>query len=180
MKNLDKFFNKKDVPWVALIWEKHYSNGRLPNHIKKGLFWWRDILKLLDWYKLFSSVTVRRGETCRFWLDKWSQEPLQLQYPQLFSFTRNKNISVQEFCSQTPIQDLFSLPVSTEAFQQMTILQSFLDHFLLLEQDDIWKTNWGPYSASRTYKYLIGHRQIHSVFRCLWKSCCQSKHKVLF
>lgn len=51
MKNLDKFFNKKDIPWVNMIWEKHYKNGKLPNHTKKGPFWWRDILKLVTQFK---------------------------------------------------------------------------------------------------------------------------------
>ena len=50
-KNLHKFFNKVDTHWVHLVWEEHYRNGRLPNHIKKGSFWWRDNLKLLDTYK---------------------------------------------------------------------------------------------------------------------------------
>lgn len=27
MKNLDKFFNKRDIPWVNLVWEKHYNNA---------------------------------------------------------------------------------------------------------------------------------------------------------
>lgn len=27
---LHKFFNKADIPWVKLIWEKHYINGKLP------------------------------------------------------------------------------------------------------------------------------------------------------
>ena len=44
LKNLDKFFNKRDIPWVSLVWEKLYSNGKLPNHIRKDFFWWRDIL----------------------------------------------------------------------------------------------------------------------------------------
>ena len=39
LKNLDKFFNQKDIPQVSLVWEKHYSNGKLPNHTKKGSFW---------------------------------------------------------------------------------------------------------------------------------------------
>lgn len=47
LKHLHKFFNRANVPWVHLVWEKHYTNGRLPNHVKKGLFWWRDILKLV-------------------------------------------------------------------------------------------------------------------------------------
>jgi hypothetical protein len=25
MKNLDKFYSKKDIPWVDLVWEKHYK-----------------------------------------------------------------------------------------------------------------------------------------------------------
>jgi hypothetical protein len=29
LKNLHKFFNKSDIPWVHLIWEKHYRNGKL-------------------------------------------------------------------------------------------------------------------------------------------------------
>ena len=36
MKNLDKFYNKSDIPWVKLVWEKHYRNGRLPGTVKKG------------------------------------------------------------------------------------------------------------------------------------------------
>jgi len=30
LKNLHKFYNKLDIPWVHLLWEKLYSNGRLP------------------------------------------------------------------------------------------------------------------------------------------------------
>lgn len=71
LKNLDKFYNKKDIPWVSLVWEKHYSNGKLPNHVKKGSFSWRDILKLLGSYKSFSVAQVQNGQTCMFWSDKW-------------------------------------------------------------------------------------------------------------
>jgi hypothetical protein len=27
---LDKFYNKKEIPWVKLIWKVHYSNGQIP------------------------------------------------------------------------------------------------------------------------------------------------------
>lgn len=33
LKYLDKFFNKADIPWVHLVWEKHYSNGKLPKRV---------------------------------------------------------------------------------------------------------------------------------------------------
>ncbi|WVZ51455.1 hypothetical protein U9M48_002601 [Paspalum notatum var. saurae] len=34
LKNLHKFFNKLDIPWVNLIWERYYP----ASHIKKGSF----------------------------------------------------------------------------------------------------------------------------------------------
>jgi hypothetical protein len=30
MKNLDKFFNRADLPWVQLIWHNYYRNGQIP------------------------------------------------------------------------------------------------------------------------------------------------------
>jgi hypothetical protein len=30
LNHLDKFYNKKDVPWVKLIGNAHYSNGEVP------------------------------------------------------------------------------------------------------------------------------------------------------
>jgi len=62
MKNLDKFYNRRELPRVKLIWEKHYSNGRLPNSTMKGSFWWRHILKLVDSYKGFAQVTGADGK----------------------------------------------------------------------------------------------------------------------
>jgi hypothetical protein len=45
LKNLHKFFNRHDIPWVNLIWERHYSFGGLPSTDKKvGSFWWKDVI----------------------------------------------------------------------------------------------------------------------------------------
>jgi hypothetical protein len=65
-KNLHKYFNKKDIPWVHLVWEKNYSHGKLPGHTKKGSFWWRDILKLLDSFKGMSLVNIRMENLVSF------------------------------------------------------------------------------------------------------------------
>jgi hypothetical protein len=47
LKHLDKFYNRKEIPWVKLVWHAHYSNGDIPHAtIDKGSFWWKDILKL--------------------------------------------------------------------------------------------------------------------------------------
>ena len=58
-KNLHKYFNKEDIPWVHKVWEKNYSNGKLSDHPKKGSYLWRDILKLLDSSKGILSPLVR-------------------------------------------------------------------------------------------------------------------------
>jgi hypothetical protein len=47
LKFLDKFLNKKDVPWVHLVWESYYSPALPPTKFKDCSFWWRDCLKLL-------------------------------------------------------------------------------------------------------------------------------------
>ena len=31
MKFLHKFYNRMEIPWVSLIWNNHYRNGRLPD-----------------------------------------------------------------------------------------------------------------------------------------------------
>jgi len=38
MKNLDKFFNRRDIPWVQMIWEKYYKDGKLPGRTRKDSF----------------------------------------------------------------------------------------------------------------------------------------------
>lgn len=30
LKHLDKLINKKDIPWVKLVWNTYYTNGKLP------------------------------------------------------------------------------------------------------------------------------------------------------
>ena len=67
LKHLHKFFNRADVPWVRLIWEVHYGNGKLPNSKKVGSFWWRDIVKLLDSFKGMAVVELKDGASCLFW-----------------------------------------------------------------------------------------------------------------
>ena len=41
MKNLHKIFNRHDIPWVNLIWESYYSDGKLPGDNMVGSFWWK-------------------------------------------------------------------------------------------------------------------------------------------
>jgi len=65
MKNLDKFFNKKYIPWVHLVWEKHYRNDRLPSNVKKGSFWWRGTQTLAPLERHGTNAS-QNGQFCFF------------------------------------------------------------------------------------------------------------------
>jgi hypothetical protein len=95
-QELTHFFNKVDIPWVHLIWNCHYSNGKLPLvQNRKGSFWWRDSLKLLDLFKGLAAALVHSGDSCFFWLDMWNNLLLSHLFLQLFSYAKDQTITVQ-------------------------------------------------------------------------------------
>jgi hypothetical protein len=102
LKYLSKFFNKEDTPWVSLIWEVHYDFGKLPRNTKKGSFWWKDVLKLLDKFKGMARVEINNGKSCLLWEDLWGNEPVMHSCPELYSFVKKKNISFAESASTVP------------------------------------------------------------------------------
>lgn len=183
LKNLDKFFNKKDIPWVNLVWEKHYRNGKLPGTVKKGSFWWRDVLKLLPTFKRMAAVQVKNGTTCFFWQDNWCSQPFQELFPQAFSFAQNKLITVSKAFDQEDFTNLFSLPLSQIAYSQVQVIQQKMDTFALEEHtNDSWTYYGGAHNfkSANAYKLLSGHQIIDPAYKWLWKSPCQPKHKVFF
>jgi hypothetical protein len=117
IKHLDKFYNKKDIPWVGLIWNSHYSSGEIPHASKeKGSFWWKDVLKLADHFRGIASCKVGDGSTILFWSDIWNDNLLQQRLPRLYSFAKNKNISVATFLQNNSLERQFHLPFSEQAF----------------------------------------------------------------
>jgi hypothetical protein len=48
------------------------------------------------------------------------------------------------------------------------------------EERDIWTYIWGNglFTINKAYKALADHSQTHPVFKWLWKSKCQPKHRV--
>jgi hypothetical protein len=125
-KNVHKFYSRKDLPWVNLIWLAYYRNGKLPNKPNKGSFWWKSIMKLLDTYKGIAHVTAGIGDIILFWKDLWNDIILQQSYPQLHSFAINDGICLSSVLRQEALQDLFRLPLSEEAFIQFCELDILL------------------------------------------------------
>ena len=118
MKNLHKFFNKHDIPWVQLIWETYYSEGQLPGNNMIGSFWWKSNLALMDQYKAMARCNVGDGRTAFFWDDLWHTSIFKHTYHHLHSFVRNPHVTVQAVINTEYIQDLFHLPLTTEAYEE--------------------------------------------------------------
>jgi hypothetical protein len=100
MKNLDNFFNKVDLPWVHLIWEKYYQNGKVPGAQMRGSFWWCSILRLLPTYKGIAQANSRTEDTILFWTDMWNGRVLQLTYPKLFLLQSGKRLLLKQSWTQ--------------------------------------------------------------------------------
>jgi hypothetical protein len=143
--------------------KKCYSNGHLPNHTLKGSFWWRDNLRLLQKFKGLASAIVYKGDTCFLWHDLWGGPTRSQALPQLFSFARQKNITILRAKSTEELAQLFTLPISEEAFQQLLALASDLNDIQDSGADDVWSYIWGSpnFSSVKAYKQLIGSRQVH-------------------
>jgi hypothetical protein len=116
------------------------------------------------------------------WYDRWNDSVLHHSYPKLFSYAKNRVISVSATASVPLVQDLFHLPLSNEAYLQFQQLSVTLQSLHLDLGKDDWHFTWGSSSfhSKRIYKFLIGHRAIHPAYKWLWQSCCQNKRKFFF
>ena len=108
--------------------------------------------------------------------------PLNLSFPELFSFALNKQISVKKALDCGDLTSLFQLPLSQTAFVQLMNVQQVVDNLVLSDDKDKWTFCWGSdyFVPSKVYRLLIGHSTLDPVYKWLWKSCCQPKHKVFF
>jgi hypothetical protein len=166
LKFMHKFFNKEDIPWIQLIWENYYANGKLPSQNKRGSFWWRDIVKLLDELKNMASVSVGDGSMIKFWEDCWNGGSLAQKFPGILSFAKNKGITYQRAVNNLDLIHNFNLPLSTQAHQQLMHVQQIILSRPHTSAPDIWIYSWrNPmFSTSKAYKALVGHRSVHPSF----------------
>jgi hypothetical protein len=97
IKNLFKFYNHQNIPWVNLLWRAYYNEG-LSNISRRnrGSFWWKNCLSHLQVFKQLTYCTPQSGNTIMLWSDKWTDTMLLESLPQLYSFTNNKDITLQQ------------------------------------------------------------------------------------
>jgi hypothetical protein len=182
LKYLHKFFNNYDLPWVNLIWNNYYRSDRLPSCSIIGSFWWRSLISLVQNFKGLASPTIGNGRTIFFWDDLWNKGIPAQQYPELFSFACNSKLSIKEAKQKEHLFKKFQLPLSEQAYEQYLELNEAWEQITILNAKDNWKFIWGSeiFSTKKTYRHLMGHIQVHHIFKSLWKNKCQPKHKFFY
>jgi hypothetical protein len=63
-------------------------------------------------------IIVQNGSTCLLWFDLWDDRLWHQSYPELFSYAKSQHIPLSNAVSTEPLEDLFHLPLSFEAFGQ--------------------------------------------------------------
>jgi len=78
------------------------------------------------------------------WGDNWSGTILKNSLPHLLSFTRKPKCSINYLVQHQDLDRMFSLPLSSQAADQLTELQALLEARLLDDENkDSWTYIWG-------------------------------------
>ena len=110
---------------------------------------------------------------------------MRRNFPHLFSFVINPQASVHQVVNEVYIEDLFHLPLTTQAHEEFISMENLcleIRQSNYFTMTDTWSYIWGNgvFSSSKAYSVLIGHKQVPRHFKWIWKSSCQPKRKVFF
>ena len=102
----------------------------------------------------------------------------KLNFPELYSLSKKKQLTFAEVKSATNLHSFFHLALSVQAFSQLGQLQSILQRTQVCDLFDTWAYSWGSanFFSRKAYRQLSGHCNIHPAFKWLWKTSCQNKH----
>jgi hypothetical protein len=132
-------------------------------------------------FRGIANCKVGNGSTVLFWSDVWNSHLLQNIFPRLYSFAKNKTISVMLFLQNNSLEQQFHLPLSGQAYQEFQEMQELIELTLVLpEAKDTWSYIWGnsTYTASKFYHFPYKNFQPPRPFIWIWESKCCNKLKV--
>ena len=163
---------RSNIPWCNLIWSKYYQH-KIPHATREvGSFWWKDILRLNIIYRGIARCTIGNGSIVTFWDDLWTDDILSSKYPRLYSYAKDQNISVQRIMQTDDIREIFNLPLSEQAMNELMPMQHDIQQVSYDEDsNDVSSFLWGnsQYTSSRFYKIAFKHLQVPKTFKWVWK-----------
>jgi hypothetical protein len=106
---------------------------------------------------------------------------LEQKFPRLYSYAKNKDISVASFIQNNKFEQQFHVPLSVQAFQEYQEMYDIIHQTQISsEAKDIWSYLWGnaSYSASKFYHLPFKNVQALRPFLWIWNSSCSNKIRV--
>jgi hypothetical protein len=100
-------------------------------------------MKLTDIFREHTNFSVCRGNSILLWKDAWHNSIREDDYPHLYSFAIDPNMSVERAgaIASENIYDLSTLPLSTIAQEELNNLQEDLDDIPFNMSNDEWSFN---------------------------------------
>lgn len=76
----------------------------------------------------------------------------------------------------------FRIPFSVEAFAQFQQVEHLVQNWEFVDERDVWFYTWGShtFTTKKSYNHVMETCSAHPIFKWIWKSSCQHKHKVFF
>jgi hypothetical protein len=110
-------------------------------------------------------VEVGDGRTILLSHDKWGGVCKSENFPDLWSFASNKNITINQ-ARTTDIHEMFHTPLSEEAFQQLHHLQDSIANLSNEDQQDRWLCAGSSslYSSQKAYVHMAGEEWTHPIY----------------
>lgn len=143
-------------------------------HIQReaGSFWWKDIFKLKNLFGDITYCKVGDGSSILFWKDNWAGDSLIQIMPSIAQFARFPDMSIREVSEASCLEDIFVIPISQTAAEELEDLRELVQSFTLLNEPDQRVFCWGnkKYVVAKVYKLAFLSVPAPPAFKLVWKS----------
>lgn len=136
---------------------------------------------------MISSCKIQNGKSVRFWCDLLDLSDLGVskwRYRQHFFLLQGRKISLQQFFLLALLKGILGIPFpQSQAQLQWNELQNLIQYLDRTDLDHYeWSYIWGPpvYTSKKAYISLSGSFPASPLFKWIWKSSVQPKHKFFF
>lgn len=135
-------------------------------------------MSFIDHFRGIASRCPSVGSTILLWYNVLSDNYLEEQLPHLYSFAKNKNMSIATYRENKSPLMIFHTPLSAEAFQELHILHQRMDSIQNQSiQKDTWIYYWGSDRYTSSKYYALPFKTITPLAPIvgIWKSKCSKK-----
>ena len=100
-------------------------------------------MQLAPIYRAITSVEIGDGSIVLFWKDHWLPNTLAEEFPRLFSYAKDEDISVQNLLTAASIGASFHIPMSAQPVEELRGLQQAAEDVVMVAgSNDVWNTIW--------------------------------------